>query len=104
MAVKSFQIRLLNKDDKTWVASLLQEWWAGPKVVTRGKVHYADKLPGFVAVQEERPAGLMTYRIDGKECEIVTMNSLAEGKGIGSALIDAVKNAADLKPDASDCG
>jgi len=73
---------------------LLQEWWAGPKIMTRGKVHYADKLPGFVAVQEERPAGLVTYRIDGTGCEIVTMNSLAEGKGIGSALIEAVKNAA----------
>ena len=36
----------------------------------------------------------MTYNIVGKECEIVTMNSLVEKIGIGSALIDAVKKAA----------
>jgi len=89
--MKSSQIRPLNKDDRTWVASLLAEWWAGPKIVTRGKVHQADKLPGFIAWQKGEPAGLITYRINGNECEIITMNSLVEGKGVGSALIDAVK-------------
>jgi N-acetylglutamate synthase-like GNAT family acetyltransferase len=92
--MKSFQIRPKNKEDKDWVASLLAEWWAGPIIVTRGRVHKADGLPGFVAVQEGKPAGLLTYQINGKECEIISMNSLAENQGIGSALIDAVKSAA----------
>ncbi len=92
IAIKSFQIRPLHKDDKNWVVSLLKEWWAGPKIVTRGKVHQADKLPGFVTVHEGKPAGLITYDIAGDQCEIVTMNSLVEGKGIGLALIDAVKD------------
>jgi N-acetylglutamate synthase-like GNAT family acetyltransferase len=92
--MKPFQIRPINKNDRAWVASLLTEHWGSTKMVTRGKIHEADKLPGFVAVQEGKPTGLVTYRIDGKECEIVTMNSLVEGKGIGSALIDTVKNAA----------
>jgi len=76
------------------VISLLKEWWAGPNVVTRGKLHRADALPGFIAVQDSKPAGLITYDIVGERCEIVTMNSLVEGKGIGSALIDAVKSVA----------
>jgi len=92
--MKSFQIRPLNKDDKTWVASLLTEHWGSVKMVTRGKIYKADELPGFVAVQEGKPAGLLTYQINGKDCEIVTMNSLVENQGIGSALIDAVKSAA----------
>jgi ribosomal protein S18 acetylase RimI-like enzyme len=94
MAMKSFQIRPLNQEDKAWVASLLKEWWAGPKIVTRGKVHQAEKLPGFIAVQKGKPAGLITYEIAGERCEIVTMNSLVEGKGMGSTLIDAVKDVA----------
>jgi len=73
---------------------LLKEWWAGPRIVTRGKLHHADELPGFIAIQDSKPAGLITYDIVGEQCEIVTMNSLVEGKGIGSALIDAVKNVA----------
>jgi len=51
-------------------------------------------LPGFVAVREGRPIGLVTYRIDGDECEITTLNSPVEGVGIGSALVAAVKGAA----------
>jgi len=92
--MNSFQIRPLQKDDKDWVTSLLREWWAGPGMVTRGKMHQADELPGFIAVQEGKPAGLVTYHINGNECEIVSMNSLVERTGIGSALIDAVKNTA----------
>jgi ribosomal protein S18 acetylase RimI-like enzyme len=92
MAMKSFQIRPKNKEDKAWVVNLLKEWWAGPVIVTRGKVHQAHELPGFIAVEAGKPVGLVTYDINGTECEITSMNSLAEGKGVGSALIDAVKN------------
>ena len=89
-----FQIRPINKEDNKWIINLLAEWWAGPKIVTRGKVHEIDKLPGFIAIYDAECAGLITYNIDGKECEITSMNSLVEGKGVGSALVDAVKKAA----------
>jgi GNAT superfamily N-acetyltransferase len=92
--MKAFQIRPLDKGGRDWVVSLLKEWWAGPTQVTRGRVIRADELPGFVAVEEGKPSGLITYRIDGTECEIVTMNSLVEGKGAGTALIDAVTDTA----------
>jgi len=45
-------------------------------------------------MREGRPIGLVTYRIDGDECEITTLNSLVEGIGIGSALVAAIKDAA----------
>ncbi len=76
------------------MTSLLTEHWGSVRMVTRGKIHQADELPGFIAVQQDKPAGLITYRLDGKECEITSMNSLLENQGIGSALIDTVKNAA----------
>jgi RimJ/RimL family protein N-acetyltransferase len=37
---------------------------------------------------------LVTYRIVAKECEIVTLDSLQTGMGIGTALLDAVEQAA----------
>jgi ribosomal protein S18 acetylase RimI-like enzyme len=94
MRVKSFQIRPLTQGDKKWVASVLTENWGSEIIVARGKLHRADALPGFIAIQKEKPVGLIIYRIEAKDCEIVTLNSLEENKGIGSALIDAVKNAA----------
>jgi N-acetylglutamate synthase-like GNAT family acetyltransferase len=94
--MKSFQVRPLNNEDSPWILSLLTEHWGSARSVSRGRVHYAEKLPGFTATQKDKPIGLVTYLIEGKECEIVTMNSLVEGKGIGSALVDAVKSAAAM--------
>jgi GNAT superfamily N-acetyltransferase len=51
-------------------------------------------LPGFVALWEGRRAGLVTYRISGAECEIVTLDSLESGLGIGTALLKAALAAA----------
>jgi N-acetylglutamate synthase-like GNAT family acetyltransferase len=89
-----FTVRPTAAEDKKWVTDLLTEWWTSPTVVSRGRIHHADNLPGFIAEHDNSPAGLVTYNIDGKICEIVTMNSLVENIGIGSALVDAVKQAA----------
>jgi N-acetylglutamate synthase-like GNAT family acetyltransferase len=90
----AFQIRALDKTDKEWVNALLKKWWAGPVMVTRGKTHRVDQYPGFIAGEKGKRVGLATYHIDAKECEITSMNSLAEDKGIGTALVDAVKEKA----------
>ncbi|MDI6807555.1 MAG: GNAT family N-acetyltransferase [Candidatus Eisenbacteria bacterium] len=90
----TFEIRELNESHKDWARHLLEEWWGSSKIVTRGRIHDADALPGFVAVEESRPVGLVTYRIENKECEIVSMNSLVGGKGVGSALIANVRDVA----------
>lgn len=92
--IKTFQVRPLNKGDHAWVARLLEEHWGSTKVVSRGRIHKAHELPGFIAMQEDKPAGLVTYRIDGNECEIITINSLVEGAGIGSALLESVRDVA----------
>jgi N-acetylglutamate synthase-like GNAT family acetyltransferase len=92
--MNDFTIRSSVEEDKKWITDLLKEWWASPMIITRGKIHHADNLPGFIAERDNKPAGLLTYSIDGEKSEIVTMNSLVENIGIGSALVDAVKRAA----------
>lgn len=89
-----FHIRPVARDDKDWVISLLTQHWGSARSVSRGHMLQADELPGFAAVENSQPAGLITYNIVRKECEITTMNSLVERKGIGSALVDAVKDVA----------
>ena len=90
----TFEIRPLDRDDRDWVAALIEKEWASTKIVTRGKIHHADELPGFAAIANNKPVGLVTYRIDDKECEIITLNSLSRRIGIGSALVEAVKRVA----------
>jgi ribosomal protein S18 acetylase RimI-like enzyme len=38
--------------------------------------------------------GLVTYELDGLACEIVTIDALREGEGIGTTLLKAVEDAA----------
>jgi ribosomal protein S18 acetylase RimI-like enzyme len=90
----SVRIRPFTKEYKPWATALLTEHWGSARIVSRGHMYQADELPGFVAVEKDKPVGLITYKISGKEWEITTMNSLVEGKGVGSALVEAVKKAA----------
>lgn len=89
-----FQIQSIQEELRTWVRNTLTKRWESAQIVTRGIVHQADQLPGFIAWLEGMPAGLVTYHVSGKACEIVSLDSLVEGRGIGSALIAAVQSEA----------
>lgn len=89
-----FTIRPAEKRDRNWIAQYLDKHWGSTRIVSRGQVYLAHLLPGFIAMQDEKPVGLITYRVDGQQCEIVSFNSDIEGQGIGTALIEAAKQAA----------
>ena len=70
------------------------EHWGAEIVVAHGTLYHPAELPGFVAELDGKAAGLVTFHIAGDACEIVTLDSLHPGQGIGTALIEAVKAAA----------
>ena len=88
------RIQPIGARDEPWVAERIEERWSSRYVVSRGRLHEPANLPGFVARIEDRRVGLVTYRIAGDECELITIDSLREGMGVGSALIEAVREAA----------
>ena len=81
----------LPDDLREWAAGLLAESWGAVESVSRGRVHRADELPALVALRGGEPVGLATYRVEGEECELVTINSLAPGGG--TALLQGVDRA-----------
>jgi len=87
-------IRALSEADRHWVEQLVRERWGDEIVVGRGKVWRPAELPGFGAFAGERCTGLVTYELDGEACEIVTIDALDEGQGIGSALLESVVSTA----------
>ena len=89
-----FQIRPLNTEDKNWVTKLITECWGAEFVVVHSQKYYPHDLPGFAAVENDEKVGLITYCITKKNCEIVTLDSLKLSLGIGTALIEAVKDTA----------
>lgn len=88
------EIQEIEEKDKEWITNLLIDQWGSTNIVSRGKLHDASALPGFIVTVDNKPVGLITYNIEGDECEIITFNSLLEGKGVGSQLIEVVKNVA----------
>jgi len=91
------EIMPLTEEHRSWARELLIKEWANALCVSRGRAFQADELPGFVALLDGQPRGLITYNVEGDQCEIVTMNSLTERQGIGSALIRAVRDFASSK-------
>jgi ribosomal protein S18 acetylase RimI-like enzyme len=70
------------------------EQWGGEEVVSRGRVWPLADLPGFAALGGDRVVGLLTYRVEAGEMEIVSIDSHEEGRGIGTALLDAAVSTA----------
>jgi GNAT superfamily N-acetyltransferase len=87
-------IQPLNIAYQEWVSQFILAHWGSNKVVSRGVVYYPQDLSGFVALCESEKVGLVTYNITGTNCEIVTINSVRPFSGVGTALIEAVKNIA----------
>lgn len=83
-------IRPTREQDQPWVRALMIDRWGAETVVAHEVVYHPHRLPGFVACLDGRIAGLVTYLQQQNECEIVTLDSLVEGAGIGTALIQAV--------------
>ncbi len=48
-----------------------------------------------MAWEEDRRIGLATYAIEAHECQLIIIDSLAKGRGIGTALLDAVADTAE---------
>ena len=87
-------VRPLADDDRPALRALLEAEWGLPVVSISGVHDDPSGLPGFVADDGAGPAGFVTIRIDGADCEVLTLNAVAEGQGIGRALMDAARAAA----------
>lgn len=105
--MSNMTIRPLERADREWVAHFLDDRWGTTTIVSRGKMRYGHLLEGLIAVRAEAEdascekaaapperIGLLTIEYDAKECEILTLDSLVEGMGIGSALLDALEERA----------
>ncbi len=95
--MNDFLTRSTKASDRPWITSFVKSHWGSNIVVAKGRVLHPVELSGFATFKGSNPVGLLTYRIEGGDCEIVTIDSTAEDEGIGTALIEAVKKRAKVK-------
>ncbi|MBP2020035.1 ribosomal protein S18 acetylase RimI-like enzyme [Symbiobacterium terraclitae] len=83
-----------DASDWDWLARLWTEEWGGTTMVTRGRVHRLADLAGLIAREGDARVGAATFRIEGAECELLSLNASGRGRGVGTALLRAVEAAA----------
>jgi len=81
-------LRRLTPADLPRLRQFLIEHWGGEEIIARGIIYYPGQLDGFVVEDENEWVGLVTFFIKDDECEVTSLDSLREGKGIGTRLID----------------
>lgn len=83
-------LKIISNEYRQKVNEILKDEWHCPPSVSRGRVIDTTVIPGFLVICDEVIKGVITYHIENEECEIVTLNSFEENRGIGTALINAV--------------
>ena len=81
-------LRRLTPADLPRLRQFWTEHWGGEEIIARGNIYRPEQLDGFVVEDENEWLGLVTFFIRDDECEVTSLDSLREGKGIGTQLID----------------
>ncbi|WP_129667331.1 GNAT family N-acetyltransferase [Phytoactinopolyspora endophytica] len=87
-------IRPVAPDDQDTVRAILGGSWGDTQVAGHGTLYDAADLPGYVAEIGEETAGLLTYHVGDDGWEVVTLDAIVVGHGVGTALLRTVEEAA----------
>lgn len=90
-------IRKTNSSNQDWIRNLFTKNWGSDFIISQGKIHKPENLEGFIAEENGEKVGLATIFAKNDEMELVTIDSLKQGKGIGKMLLDEVVNLAKEK-------
>jgi ribosomal protein S18 acetylase RimI-like enzyme len=94
---QAIHIESTSANDLSWIEEFYQGLWGASVVVSKGVLHHVPSLPGFVAWKMNKRIGLLSYQIISRDLEIVTLDSLDENIGVGSALISKAVETAQLQ-------
>jgi ribosomal protein S18 acetylase RimI-like enzyme len=89
----TLKIRPLEAADVPWAEGLLGAGFGGRLQARLGSLVDPLACPGFVAELDDRPVGVVTYQHDGKDAEIVYLETGTKHAGVGTKLVEKVAEA-----------
>lgn len=90
----SFQFRQKKSTDDPWIAEIAKRLWGSVRIISKDNTYNILDVPNYVGVLNGKPAGFISYVKEGNACEIVALYCAVEKQGLGTALIERVKQAA----------
>ena len=83
-------IRRLTADDVPALRQFWAEQWSGEFIVTHDVIHQPEDVEGFAVEEDGSWLGLITFKVTNNECEVVSLDGLRQGEGIGTMLLRRV--------------
>lgn len=80
----------INEVNRIDVNRFIHENWHSTDMVLRGKITDMTLVNGIIVYESNIIIGLITYEIINRECEILSLDSKQENKGIGTELVNRV--------------
>jgi ribosomal protein S18 acetylase RimI-like enzyme len=91
--MRRMRVRRSEEGDRPALEPFLARWHS-TRVARRGELLHPIEHPALVAEAEERLLGVLTYVVDGPQCEVLTLHVDEPRRGVGSALVDEVRRVA----------
>lgn len=81
------EFRTVDASSRERVNAFLRGHWFSTEMVTHGTVYDLAKAEGVAAFEGGEIRGLVTYLVRGPVCEITSLDSLDENRGVGTELV-----------------
>ena len=92
--MSDIHIRPTTSGDADFISRTINRLWGADFLVVKEKVYYPADHPGYIAEEGNEMMGLINYAIADGDCQVLCLNSLVEGRGVGNMLIEKVKETA----------
>jgi ribosomal protein S18 acetylase RimI-like enzyme len=87
-------VRAAETVDRRTLREHVVATWHAEFVAAHDERLFPAELPGFVAVSGERIVGHVSYRVEGRRCEITSIAAIPQHAGTGTRLLAAALEAA----------
>ncbi len=84
-------IQPISEKNRQQVVNFFKKHWGSSKMIISSGTYDCAMLDGYVYVKDASMLGLITYVLHGNSLEVISLDSIQEGKGIGSRLMEQVE-------------
>jgi GNAT superfamily N-acetyltransferase len=95
--MKCIKYVFINEENRPDINSFISNHWLTTKMIIRGHIIDMTQVDGIAVYEDSEIIALLTYTIRDNLCEIISLDSLLEGRGIATELIKRIISAAKEK-------